>query len=43
MGVVNLMESLGPPDDVAPFVSLLVGSDGAWVDGQVLRASGDIE
>jgi 3-oxoacyl-[acyl-carrier protein] reductase len=31
---------LGQPDDIASVVSFLVGPDGGWVNGQVLRANG---
>jgi 3-oxoacyl-[acyl-carrier protein] reductase len=31
---------LGQPDDIARVVSFLAGPDGAWVNGQVLRANG---
>ena len=31
---------LGKPDDIARVVSFLVGPDGGWVSGQVLRANG---
>lgn len=31
---------LGQPDDIAAAVSFLVGPDGGWVNGQVLRANG---
>ncbi len=31
---------LGQPDDIASVVSFLAGPDGAWVNGQVLRANG---
>ncbi len=34
------LERLGQPEDVANVVSFLVGSDGGWVNGQVLRANG---
>jgi 3-oxoacyl-[acyl-carrier protein] reductase len=33
---------LGQPDDIAGVVSFLAGPDGAWVNGQVLRANGGI-
>ena len=33
---------LGEPADIARVVSFLVGPDGAWVNGQVLRANGGI-
>jgi 3-oxoacyl-[acyl-carrier protein] reductase len=34
------LERLGQPDDIASVVSFLAGPDGAWVNGQVLRANG---
>jgi 3-oxoacyl-[acyl-carrier protein] reductase len=37
---MNPMERLGTPDDIASVVSFLVGPDGGWVNGQVLRANG---
>lgn len=33
-------ERLGEPVDIANAISFLVGPDGAWVNGQVLRANG---
>ncbi|MGA7809775.1 SDR family oxidoreductase [Bradyrhizobium sp.] len=38
----NPMERLGAPDDIAAVVAFLVGPDGAWVNGQVLRANGGL-
>jgi 3-oxoacyl-[acyl-carrier protein] reductase len=34
------LQRLGRPDDIARVVSFLVGPDGAWVNGQILRANG---
>ncbi len=34
------LERLGRPEDIASVVSFLAGSDGAWVNNQVLRANG---
>jgi 3-oxoacyl-[acyl-carrier protein] reductase len=34
------LERLGQPEDIASVVSFLAGPDGAWVNGQVLRANG---
>ena len=34
------LERLGQPEDIAAVVSFLAGPDGAWVNGQVLRANG---
>jgi len=36
------LERLGEPDDIARTVSFLAGPDGAWINGQVLRANGGI-
>jgi 3-oxoacyl-[acyl-carrier protein] reductase len=36
------LERLGTPDDIAAAVAFLVGPDGGWVNGQVLRANGGI-
>ena len=36
------LERLGQPDDIANVVGFLAGPDGAWVNGQVLRANGGI-
>lgn len=33
---------LGQPDDIAGVVAFLAGPDGAWVNGQVLRANGGL-
>ena len=33
---------LGKPEDIARVVSFLVGPDGGWVNGQVLRANGGV-
>ena len=33
---------LGRPDDIARTVSFLVGPDGGWINGQILRANGGI-
>ena len=33
---------LGEPADIARVISFLVGPDGAWINGQVLRANGGI-
>ena len=34
------LERLGQPEDIARTVAFLVGDDGEWVNGQVLRANG---
>jgi len=36
------LERLGQPEDIAGVVAFLAGPDGAWVNGQVLRANGGI-
>ncbi|GAC33371.1 SDR family oxidoreductase [Paraglaciecola polaris] len=36
------LERLATPDDIARAVAFLVGPDGAWINGQVLRANGGI-
>lgn len=37
---MNPLERLGTPEDIAAAVAFLVGPDGAWINGQVLRANG---
>jgi 3-oxoacyl-[acyl-carrier protein] reductase len=37
---MNPLERLGAPEDVASAVAFLVGPDGGWINGQVLRANG---
>jgi hypothetical protein len=37
---LNPLQRLGTPDDIAAAVAFLVGADGAWINGQVLRANG---
>ncbi len=36
------LERLGQPDDIAAAIAFLTGPDGAWIDGQTLRANGGI-
>jgi 3-oxoacyl-[acyl-carrier protein] reductase len=36
------LERLGQPQDIANIVAFLAGPDGAWVNGQILRANGGI-
>ncbi|MFJ1211693.1 SDR family oxidoreductase [Burkholderia pyrrocinia] len=36
------LERLGQPEDISNAVAFLAGPDGAWVNGQVLRANGGI-
>jgi 3-oxoacyl-[acyl-carrier protein] reductase len=40
MAKMNPLERLGAPQDIAATVSFLVGPDGAWINGQTLRANG---
>ena len=37
---MNPMERLGTTADIASVVAFLVGPDGGWINGQVLRANG---
>lgn len=37
---MNPLERMGQPDDIAGVVSFLAGSDGGWMNAQVLRANG---
>lgn len=36
------LERLGEPEDIAGIVAFLVGPEGGWINGQVLRANGGI-
>lgn len=40
MSKMNPLERLGTPQDIAAAVAFLVGPDGGWINGQVLRANG---
>lgn len=40
MAKANPLERLGIPADIANAVAFLAGPDGAWINGQVLRANG---
>jgi len=40
MAKMNPLERLGTPQDIAAAVAFLVGPDGGWINGQVLRANG---
>jgi len=42
MSKMNPLERLGTPEDIANVVSFLAGPDGAWINGQVLRANGGV-
>ncbi len=37
---MNPLERLGTPEDIAAAVAFLAGPDGAWINGQMLRANG---
>jgi 3-oxoacyl-[acyl-carrier protein] reductase len=37
---MNPLERLGTPQDIAAAVTFLAGPDGAWINGQTLRANG---
>ena len=39
---MNPLGRLGEVDDIARVVSLLVGPDGGWINGQVVRANGGV-
>jgi 3-oxoacyl-[acyl-carrier protein] reductase len=40
MAKMNPLERLGTPKDIASVVAFLVGPDGGWINGQVLRPNG---
>jgi 3-oxoacyl-[acyl-carrier protein] reductase len=40
MSKMNPLERLGQPDDIARVVAFLAGPEGAWINGQTLRANG---
>jgi 3-oxoacyl-[acyl-carrier protein] reductase len=40
MAKMNPLERLATPKDIASVVAFLVGPDGGWINGQVLRANG---
>ncbi|WGF89724.1 SDR family oxidoreductase [Marinivivus vitaminiproducens] len=42
MAKMSPLERLGSPDDIAAAVAFLAGPDGAWINGQVLRANGGV-
>ena len=42
MAKMSPLERIGAPEDIASVVSFLVGPDGGWVNGQVLRANGGL-
>ncbi len=37
---MNPLERIGTPAEIAAAVSFLAGPDGAWINGQTLRANG---
>lgn len=39
---MNPLGRLGAVEDIARAVAFLVGPDGGWVNGQVLRANGGV-
>ena len=39
---MNPLGRLGEPDDIARIVSLLIGPDGGWINGQVVRPNGGV-
>ena len=40
MAKMNPLERLGQPEDIARVVAFLAGHEGAWVNGQTIRANG---
>jgi 3-oxoacyl-[acyl-carrier protein] reductase len=42
MSKMNPLERLGTPADIAAVVAFLAGPDGAWINGQTLRANGGV-
>jgi 3-oxoacyl-[acyl-carrier protein] reductase len=40
MAKMNPLERLGQPEDIARVVAFLAGREGAWVNGQIIRANG---
>ncbi|MCD0503345.1 SDR family oxidoreductase [Bordetella petrii] len=42
MAKMNPLERLGQPEDIARVVAFLAGPQGAWINGQTLRANGGI-
>jgi 3-oxoacyl-[acyl-carrier protein] reductase len=40
MAKMNPLERLGDPEDIARVVSFLAGPEGAWINGQIVRANG---
>jgi 3-oxoacyl-[acyl-carrier protein] reductase len=42
MARMNPLERLATPADIAAVVAFLAGPDGAWINGQTLRANGGL-
>jgi 3-oxoacyl-[acyl-carrier protein] reductase len=42
MAKMSPLERIATPEDIASVVAFLVGPDGGWVNGQVLRANGGL-
>jgi 3-oxoacyl-[acyl-carrier protein] reductase len=42
MAKMSPLERIAEPEDIASTVAFLVGSDGGWINGQVLRANGGL-
>ncbi len=42
MAKMSPLERIAQPDDIASTVAFLVGPDGGWINGQVLRANGGL-
>ncbi|MGR0280287.1 SDR family oxidoreductase [Marinomonas dokdonensis] len=42
MAKMSPLERLGEPQDIANLVAFLIGSEGSWVNGQVIRANGGV-
>lgn len=40
IGQMHALQRLGEPADIAPLAALLLGSDGAWITGQVIGVDG---
>lgn len=40
MAKMNPLERLGTPEDIAAAIAFLVGRDGGWINGQIVRANG---
>jgi 3-oxoacyl-[acyl-carrier protein] reductase len=40
MARLSPLDRLGDPSEIAAVISFLAGPDGAWVNGQTIRANG---